>query len=48
MKPELLFYLVTRQMANRVWRGRAGTLGLEFQEGGFVPDEQVPKSPDVG
>ena len=42
---ELLFYLVTSRMANRLCRGSVEEFALEFQVGGFVPDEQVPKSP---
>jgi hypothetical protein len=42
---ELLFYLVTSRMANRLCRGPVEEFALEFQVGGFVPDEQVPKSP---
>ena len=44
---ELLFYLVTDRMANRLSRGPREEFGLEFQVGGFVPDEQVPKSPST-
>ena len=42
---ELSFYLVTSRMANRLCRGPVEEFALEFQVGGFVPDEQVPKSP---
>jgi hypothetical protein len=42
---ELLFYLVTSRMANRLCRGPVEEFALEFQVGRFVPDEQVPKSP---
>jgi hypothetical protein len=39
--------LVTSRMANRLCRGPRQEFGLEFQVGGFVPDEQVPKSPSA-
>ena len=34
-------------MANRLSRGPVEEFALEFQVGGFVPDEQVPKSPSA-
>jgi hypothetical protein len=46
-KSELLFYLVTGGMANLVCRSREDEFALEFQKGGFVPDEQVLKSPSA-
>src|SRR5436305_14942448 len=43
-KSELLFYLVTSHLENRVCGGRGGRFALEFQKARFVPHEQVPKS----
>jgi hypothetical protein len=34
-------------MANWLCRGPGEEFGLEFQVGGFVADEQVPKSPST-
>jgi hypothetical protein len=34
-------------MANRLSRGPVEEFALEFQVGGLVPDEQVPKSPST-
>lgn len=34
-------------MANWLCHGRGEGFGLEFEVGGFVADEQVPKSPSA-
>jgi hypothetical protein len=40
---ELLFYLVTRWFAKRLWHRRQEKFAVEFRGLRFDPDEQVPK-----